>query len=120
MSFLIALVARAGIPERFQKVAAWIAAILAAIALLGALYGGWRLWLGHHVKQAIDAHDAASDAAIANQTLGADRAAAANMQARDDDFDNSQAQLKETTDAAAGNDGDALDALFGGMRNTTP
>lgn len=47
MTFLIPLIARLGIAQRFQKLAAWIATIIGAVMLCGALYGAWHLWLSN-------------------------------------------------------------------------
>lgn len=57
-SALITLAARAGIPERLQRIAAWAAIVAAILAIVGAILLTWRLWLGGHDKAVITTENA--------------------------------------------------------------
>ena len=64
-AFLIRLVASLGIPERFRRIAAYVAGFLAVLALCAALWGAWTLFWRHHDAKVIETSDAARTAAIA-------------------------------------------------------
>jgi high-affinity Fe2+/Pb2+ permease len=112
MTFLLALAVRWGVPERFQRLAAWVMGVVAVIALLGLLWGGWHLWLARHDRAIVRDDRAAANAAVSNKAAAADNVAASAQAARDADFANDQAALKEKSDEAAANRASPLDVLF--------
>lgn len=57
-SILISLAARTGVPERFRKIAAWVAIVAAVLALIGASILAWNLWLGSHDETVIETENA--------------------------------------------------------------
>lgn len=116
MTLLLALVARWGVPERFQRLAAGFAGVVAALLLLGALYGGWRLWLHRHDSAIVAANRKAANDQVANMVNAADGVAGNAQAKRDADFANSQTELKEKADAAADNGASPLDAVFDRLR----
>lgn len=59
IAFLLPVLARWGVPERVRKPLAAGLLVVAAIALLAAL---WGIWLWQHDKGVIDAHEAKREA----------------------------------------------------------
>lgn len=93
--WLISIVARAGVPQRLQRVAAGAAAALFFAFLFAAAVFGVRAWLHGREQTAvkIDRYDATAEAA--KRVLAADRAATANQIDRDQVFANSQEGLRD-------------------------
>jgi len=93
--FLISLVTRAGIPQRFARVAAWIVAGVIVLALCGAAIALFREWIAHGKEEAVrvDQQDVTIEAA--NRVIAASSAATVNQMERDDAFANSQEELRD-------------------------
>ena len=110
-AFLIALAARLGVAQRFQKLAAWVMVLVAAAALLWGARALWRAFWAHHDAQVVTSHDAATTIDALNATVAADRGAGANQQARDVANGNEQQRLRQAHDQAVSNGDDAWDAI---------
>ena len=95
IAWLIPLVARAGVPQRLARVAAWIVAALVVIALCWAAMAAFRAWIadGKEEAVALDRSDVTIEAA--NLVINATSAATANQMARDDAFQNAQEELRD-------------------------
>jgi hypothetical protein len=93
--FLISLVTRAGVPQRFARIAAWIVAGIIVLALCGAAVALFREWIAHGKEEAVrvDQQDVTIEAA--NLVINASSAATANQMERDDAFANSQEELRD-------------------------
>ncbi len=93
--FLISLVTRAGVPQRFARIAAWIVAGILILALCGAALAMFREWIAHGKEEAVrvDQQDVTIEAA--NRVIAASSAATANQMERDDAFANSQEELRD-------------------------
>lgn len=55
---LVAILARRGLSQRAAGIAAWIILAVAVLVLLGALWGGFRLWLSAERASAVVEEDA--------------------------------------------------------------
>jgi len=93
--FLISLVTRAGVPQRFARIAAWIVAGIIVLALCGAAIALFREWIAHGKEEAVrvDQQDVTIEAA--NLVINASSAATANQMERDETFDLSQQELRD-------------------------
>jgi len=96
--FLISLVARAGVPQRFARLAAWILAGALVIVLCAAAVAMFREWISAGREEAvrIDRQDVTIEAA--NLVINATSAATANQMERDDAFQNEQEELRHEAD----------------------
>lgn len=97
-----------GVAQRWARPLAWALLIL-AVAGIGRL--AWGIWISSHDKAVIAADRGEANAKTLNVTLGADRAAGANMTARDAAEANQVQNLQEDIHAAHRNRTSALDAL---------
>lgn len=115
-AFLLPLIVRLGVPERWQKAASTAMSIGAAIIALALLWA----FLGHlvarHDDKVISADRMGANLDISNRQTVADREAGAAMARRDKTFANDQQQAKDQADEAARNDSSPLDALFNVLR----
>lgn len=93
--WLIGIIARTGLAQRFQKAAAWIVAALFFALVVGLLIFGFRSWLHGREQQAveIDRKDVTIEAA--NRVINATQEADANQMQRDDAFANQQTELRD-------------------------
>ena len=111
MPFLLPLIARLGIPAAWQRLAAWVMAGVAVLLLLGALWGGYALWLHGHVKQAVVADRNAANAKATTQARAADQAAAAVVQTNSQEIERGNDAAKAAADSSADPLGDGLRSL---------
>ena len=97
--FLLSLVARTGIPARFQRLAAWAAAIAFAALVVALLALAFRGWLHNREQTAVtlDRQDVTIEAA--NRVINATSAATVNQMARDDAFADDQEELRHDAQA---------------------
>jgi hypothetical protein len=72
MTFIVAILARWGVPERFRRALAMLVAAGLAIALLAAL---WGLWLRSHDEGVVERHETAITTKVQKRTEAADLAA---------------------------------------------
>jgi anti-sigma factor RsiW len=112
IAWLVPLVIRAGVPSRFAKVAAWLAAAAVIVGLCVVAVAVFRGWIADGKQEAVATDRALSDGEIKGVVINAERSAQANQQAVDDAFENSQARAQEKTDEATRNRTSPLDALF--------
>lgn len=98
IAWLLPLIARAGVPERFQKLAAYAALILGIIVLCGLVAAAWALIVHRHDKQVIQNHDTVQAAQVTSAELTAERTAEANDAVRQ------QTRAAETQDLNAARD----------------
>jgi hypothetical protein len=73
MTWLLAVLARWGVPEHLRRP---LAGVMGGIALLALLGGVWALWLHFHDARVIDKHDAAVNLETERKARAADAAAA--------------------------------------------
>src|SRR6185312_2189434 len=105
MPFLIALFARAGVPERFQRLVAIVAAIAAFIALCGLVAGAWALFFRHHDKQVIQADRNAANVQAVTTARKAEESAQPDAQGKTDEVqhanDNARKAASDSDDPLA-------------------
>lgn len=79
IGLILPLIVRMGVPERFQRLAAWAGIVVGAIALAGLLWGAWSLWLDSVRDDAVRAEQDKREAiaAEAGQQSAEERADAA-------------------------------------------
>lgn len=92
IGFLVPLIARVGVPERFRRGVA-IASTVIAIAGLCALL--WTCWLGKHDRGVIDNHEAGIDAQVTLHTNAANDVANTNDAVRRENDARADEQLRE-------------------------
>lgn len=118
IAWLIPLVARAGVPQRLARFAAWIVAALVVIALCWAAVAMFRAWIADGKEEAVglDRSDVTIEAA--NRVINATSAATANQMARDDAFQNAQKELRDeaASNATADPVGPATAGVFAKLR----
>jgi len=116
--FLISLVTRAGVPQRFARIAAWIVAGVIVLALCGAAIALFREWIAHGKEEAVrvDQQDVTIEAA--NLVINASSAATANQMERDDAFAEDQKELQNVVDTKGTSDpvGPAVGGLMRRLR----
>jgi len=117
MIWVIGIVARLGVPERFQRAAAWIALALALVALLTA---SWLTWLHFHDKAVIEKHEEGITAEVATRKAEADAAAtqAAGTTTNRVELENEDA--RKAADGAADPLKSGLDRLRAGSSKDRP
>lgn len=93
--FLISLVTRAGIPQRFARVAAWIVAGIIVLALCGAAIALLREWVAQGKEEAVRVNQQDVTIEAANLVINASSAATANQMEHNDAFANSQEELRD-------------------------
>lgn len=117
IAFLLPIVARAGIPARLQRLAAWLVVIVAVVALVFTVRAIIRNWLSDYRETAIEQHDKDVTIEAAGRVIAADREATANQVARDEVFEQDQEELrvivreKGTDEHVGGATGAVLDRL---------
>ena len=113
---LIKLAMRFGVPDRFRKLAACAIGVVAILIVIGLGYCAFEYWFAKHDYTVIQNDRAVSNADIRNTQIETERQAGADKTTRDDQFATNQTELKDTSDAAAGNSNSPLDSLFGKLR----
>ncbi len=93
--WLIGIIARTGLAQRFQKAAAWIVAALFFALVAGLLIFGFRSWLHGREQQAVEVDRKDVTIEAANRVINATTAADANKAQRDDAFANQQTELRD-------------------------
>jgi hypothetical protein len=93
--FLISLVTRAGVPQRFARIAAWIVAGVIVLALCGAAIALFREWIAHGKEEAVRVNQQDVTIEAANLVINASSAATEDQMERDDAFANSQEELRD-------------------------
>jgi hypothetical protein len=98
IGLIVPLILRAGVPQRFARLAAWIVAAVVLAALCGAAVAMFREWVSAGKEEAvrIDQQDVTIEAA--NLVINATSAATANQMERDDAFQNEQEELRHEAD----------------------
>lgn len=98
IGLIIPLVLRAGVPQRFARVAAWIAAAVVVLVLCWAAVAVFREWIatGKEEAVALDRSDIMIEAS--NRVIAATSAATVNQMERDDAFANDQQELRYESD----------------------
>lgn len=109
IAFLIPILARAGVGERFRKAAAWALVGLLVALVLALAYATFN----RHVDNRVASEQVAIDAAVTNQTLEAERGASANEMSR---LERDAQNDKELSHEALRNDGTAVDSVLARMR----
>ncbi|HEX8418559.1 MAG TPA: hypothetical protein VF638_00945 [Sphingomonas sp.] len=115
-AILIRIAGSFGVPDRLRKVVGGVIGAVALLAVLAALWGAYTVWLGWHDRHVITLDRAVSNAEVRNVQIGTERQAGADKATRDDQFATNQAEIKETTDAAADNGNSPLDELYRRLR----
>lgn len=77
--WLLSLLARAGVPARFQRAASWLAMVAFAAIVVALLIGTFHVWLGKQRTEAIQGDRALSAAEANTIAAQAEAAASANM-----------------------------------------
>lgn len=116
MSFLIALAARIGISDRFQKMAAWALAALGIIILVIGIIAAWHAVVKHHDNTIITTHDTAINAAASEAQAKADRVAGGNQMVRDMNSAAEAAALQEARNEAMRSGSNPWDAVADRVR----
>jgi len=116
--FLISLVARAGVPQRFARIAAWIVAGIIVLALCGAAIALFREWIAHGKEEAVRVNQQDVTIEAANLVINASSAATANQMERDDAFAEDQKELQNVVDTKGTQDpvGPAVGGLMRRLR----
>lgn len=105
IAFLLPLMASAGVPQRLQKAAAWLVAILAGIVIAALIVWAFFHWLGQREVQAVKLNRAEVNAEANARITNAYEAADANAQDR---AANDAANDKELSHAATKGDDRAV------------
>ena len=105
ISFLIPYIARIGVPQRLQRAAAWLVAIIIMLVIASlCVWAFWR-WVGHREQRAVQADRVDVTMEAANRVIAATEAADVNQAARDEvDATND----KELSHEATKGDGSAV------------
>ncbi len=98
--FLVQMVARTGIPARFQRIAAGIAMLLFFVLVIGLLVVAVRnhIQTGKDEAVALDRSDIS--AAVSNRIIEADRAASANEIERDETDTQNEKEIDRAVEKA--------------------
>lgn len=104
IGLIVPLILRAGVPQRFARIAAWIVAGIIVLALCGAAVALFREWIAHGKEEAVrvDQQDVTIEAA--NLVINASSAATANQMERDDAFAEQQKELQNVVDTKGTDD----------------
>lgn len=98
IGLIIPLVLRAGIPQRFARIAAWIAAAVVVSLLCWAAVAMFREWIATGKEEAVSLSEKDVTIEAANIVINATSAATANQMERDEAFANSQEELTREAD----------------------
>jgi hypothetical protein len=92
--WLITILARTGVAERFQRLAAWAAMLVVPLLVLGLLVAAFHRRDDKIATEAVQVHEADITAVLANRQIEAERAATANQMATDQILANHQHELR--------------------------
>lgn len=98
IGLIIPLVLRAGVPQRFARIAAWIAAAVVVLLLCWAAVAMFREWIATGKEEAVSLNQKDVTIEAANLVINATSAATANQMERDDAFANDQQELRYESD----------------------
>jgi len=98
IGLIIPLVLRAGVPQRFARIAAWIAAAAIVLLLCWAAVAMFREWIATGKEEAVSLNQKDVTIEAANLVINASSAATANQMERDDAFANDQQELRYGSD----------------------
>lgn len=98
IGLIIPLVLRAGVPQRFARVAAWIAAAVVVVVLCWAAVAMFREWIATGKEEAVAINQKDVTIEAANLVINATSAATANQMERDEAFANDQQELRYESD----------------------
>ncbi len=90
----------------------WLADLLAVLAIVAVLVGGWNLWLHFHDKGVIADHEAGVTAQVEIVTDEASEEADAEEAARQAEFEAEQAKAKKEIEDAKAENRSPFDAMF--------
>lgn len=109
IAFLLPVLARIGVADRFRKAAAWV--VIGALIVLFAI--GLYAAFNRHIDNRVASEQVAIDATVTNRTLEAERGASANEMTR---LERDAQNDKELSHEALRNDGTAVDSVLNRMR----
>jgi hypothetical protein len=116
MPFIVTFLMNRGLSEKIAKIgAAFAALILICLLILGGFLMV-RSMVNNHDTTVVENHDKDLTIAAANMVIEADRAAALNRMDREEAFDNSQNEAKESVNEAQRIHVSPLDAMFDKLR----
>ena len=105
-AWLLALVARADIPARFQRAASWLVMVAFAAIVVACLIGAFHVWLGKQRTEAVQGDRALSAAEANTIAARAEAIASANMveQVRNDTINDEELhhEVRKGDDRAVG------------------
>lgn len=102
--FLIPYIARIGVPQRLQRAAAWLVALIIAAAIAAlCVWAFWR-WVGHREHRAVQADRVDVTMEAANRVIAATEAADVNQAARDDRAQDNAKELQREVDTKGTDD----------------
>ena len=105
-TFLLSLVARTGIPARFQRAASWLVMVAFTAIVVALLIGAFHVWLGKQRTEAIQGDRALSAAEANTIAARAEAIASANMveQVRNDTINDEELhhEVRKGDDRAVG------------------
>lgn len=118
IGLIIPLVLRAGVPQRFARVAAWIAAAVVVLVLCWAAVAMFREWIATGKEEAVSLNQKDVTIEAANLVINATSAATANQMERDDAFAKDQQELRYESDTKSNTNsvGPGTSAVIDGMR----
>lgn len=98
IGLIVPLILRAGVPQRFARIAAWIVAGVVVLVLCGAAVAMFREWIANGKEEAValDRSDIMIEAS--NRVIAATSAATGNQMERDNAFANDQQELRYESD----------------------
>lgn len=99
---LLPLIARVGVPERFQRALAWMVAIIIAAAIVALLIWAFWRWVGHREDAAVKADRVDVTIEAAQRVINATETADQNQMARDEAAATADKELSH--EAAKGDD----------------
>ena len=101
---LIPYIARIGVPQRLQRAAAWVVALIIAAAIAAlCVWAFWR-WVGHREQQAVQADRVDVTMEAANRVIAATEAADVNQAARDERAQDNAKELQREVDTKGTDD----------------
>ncbi|WP_426261583.1 hypothetical protein [Sphingomonas sp. DC1100-1] len=102
--FLLPYIARIGVPQRLQRAAAWLIALIIAAAIAAlCVWAFWR-WVGHREQRAVQADRVDVTMEAANRVIAATEAADVNQVARDERAQDNAKELQREVDTKGSDD----------------
>jgi hypothetical protein len=106
MPFLLPILARIGIPERFRQAVGILAALLAVVLIVGLIALAFSRWIAAERVEAVQIDRADMTIEAANRVIAADRVATANQIPADEAFQSAQKEVQRDVDTKS--DGSAV------------